>query len=147
MTEGAGNPRGARSKPRGSPTAKGFANVGTVECTGNRSNRERGLPALGLVGLGSGEGEDGTMQAEADGTQGLRDTRGGDLNFLALTKPDGERYFFLYDDEHKSEALRTLGRWASNPDLGFSWYDAATLSAKIRDMAKEAKQIVLRDER
>ena len=32
-----------------------------------------------------------------------------DINVLALVKGE-ERYIFLYDDEHKSEALRTLGR-------------------------------------
>jgi len=28
--------------------------------------------------------------------------------------------------------LRLLGRYASNPELSFSWYDAAVLSQKIR---------------
>jgi hypothetical protein len=28
--------------------------------------------------------------------------------------------------------LRTLGRFASNPELSFTWYDAAVLSQKIR---------------
>ena len=39
-----------------------------------------------------------------------------DINVLALVKGE-ERYIFLYDDERKSEALRTLGRFASNPEL------------------------------
>jgi len=54
-----------------------------------------------------------------------------DINVLALVKGE-ERYIFLFDDDNKSEALRTLGRYASNPDLSFSWYDAAVLSQKIR---------------
>jgi hypothetical protein len=30
------------------------------------------------------------------------------------------------------EALKTLGRYAANPDLSFSWYDAAVLGQKVR---------------
>ena len=54
-----------------------------------------------------------------------------DINVLALVKGK-ERYIFLYDDAHRADALRMLGRHASNPDLSFSWYDAAVLSQKIR---------------
>ena len=54
-----------------------------------------------------------------------------DINVLALVKGK-ERYIFLYDDSHRAEALRMLGRHASNPELSFTWYDAAVLSQKIR---------------
>ena len=54
-----------------------------------------------------------------------------DINVLALVKGE-ERYIFLYDDSNRAETLRTLGRYASNPDLSFTWYDAAVLSQKIR---------------
>ena len=61
-----------------------------------------------------------------------------DINVLALVKGE-ERYIFLYDDERRSEALRTLGRFASNPELSFSWYDAAVLSQRIRQTAMEQR--------
>jgi hypothetical protein len=54
-----------------------------------------------------------------------------DINVLALVK-GAERYVFLYDDSSRAETLRTLGRYASNPELSFTWYDAAVLSQKIR---------------
>ena len=54
-----------------------------------------------------------------------------DINVLALVKGK-ERYIFLYGDSQRAEALRTLGRFASNPELSFSWYDAAVLSQKVR---------------
>jgi uncharacterized protein (DUF2336 family) len=54
-----------------------------------------------------------------------------DINVLALIKGN-ERYIFLYDDSQRAEALRMLGRHASNPELSFSWYDAAVLSQRIR---------------
>jgi hypothetical protein len=58
-----------------------------------------------------------------------------DINVLALVKGE-ERYIFLFDDAHRSEALRTLGRFASNPELSFSWYDAAVLSQRLRQTAE-----------
>ena len=54
-----------------------------------------------------------------------------DINVLALVKGP-ERYIFLFDDAHRAETLRVLGRFASNPELSFTWYDAAVLSQKIR---------------
>jgi hypothetical protein len=59
-----------------------------------------------------------------------------DINVLALVK-GGERYVFLYDDASRAEALRVLGRFASNPELSFSWYDAAVLSQKIRQESQK----------
>jgi hypothetical protein len=60
-----------------------------------------------------------------------------DINVLALVK-GSERYVFLYDDESRAETLRTLGRFASNPELSFTWYDAAVLSQKIRQESQKA---------
>ncbi|MBP85103.1 MAG: hypothetical protein CMJ64_00025 [Planctomycetaceae bacterium] len=66
-----------------------------------------------------------------------------DINVLALVKGE-ERYVFLFDDDNRAEALRTLGRYASNPDLSFSWYDAAVLSQKIRQFTEQPKQSAAR---
>jgi hypothetical protein len=60
-----------------------------------------------------------------------------DINVLALVK-GAERYVFLYDDSSRAETLRTLGRFASNPELSFTWYDAAVLSQKIRQESPKA---------
>lgn len=57
-----------------------------------------------------------------------------DINVLALVKGK-ERYILLYDDTQQAEALRMLGRHAANPELSFSWYDAAVLGKKIRNEA------------
>ena len=62
-----------------------------------------------------------------------------DINVLALVKGE-ERYIFLFDDEHRSpkpcERSAALPR---NPELSFSWYDAAVLSQRIRQTAQEAR--------
>ena len=50
-----------------------------------------------------------------------------EVNVLALVKGK-ERYVFLYNDSNQTEMLRTFGRYASDPELSFSWYDAAVLS-------------------
>ena len=42
----------------------------------------------------------------------------------------------MFDEDTRAETLRTLGRYASNPELSFSWYDAAVLSQKIRKTHK-----------
>ena len=68
-----------------------------------------------------------------------------DINVLALVKGE-ERYIFLFDDERRSEALRTLGRFASNPELSFSWYDAAVLSQRIRQATQEQRALAAADE-
>ena len=60
-----------------------------------------------------------------------------DINVVALVKGE-ERYLFLFNDENKSETLRTLGRYASNSELSFSWYDAAVLSQKVRNVKKKS---------
>ena len=53
-----------------------------------------------------------------------------DINVIALVKGE-ERYVFLFNDETRAETLRTLGRYASNPDMSFSWYDAAVDTRSI----------------
>jgi hypothetical protein len=59
------------------------------------------------------------------------------MNVLALVKNE-ERYVFLYDDTSIDKLLQTLGQYASDPDLSFSWYDAAVLSQRVRKFAADA---------
>jgi hypothetical protein len=54
------------------------------------------------------------------------------VNVAALVR-GSERYIVLYPDCKRCEALRAVGRLASNPDLSFSWYDAAQLAMRIRE--------------
>lgn len=55
-----------------------------------------------------------------------------EINVLALVKGE-ERFIFLFDDDNRDETLRQLARFAADPEIDFSWYDAAMLSRKIRD--------------
>jgi hypothetical protein len=62
-----------------------------------------------------------------------------EINVLALVKGE-ERYVFLFDDDNRVETLRQIGRYAANPELSFTWYDAAVISQKIRQTAQEVQQ-------
>jgi len=46
---------------------------------------------------------------------------------------------FLYDDtlETHTQILRILEGYAADPELDFSWYDAAFLSQKVRNLAEK----------
>lgn len=59
-----------------------------------------------------------------------------DIHILGLVKGE-ERYVFIFDEARRADVMRTLGRFASNPDLSFSWYDAAKLSVKVRNLETE----------
>ncbi len=45
-----------------------------------------------------------------------------------------DRYVFLFDRESIPEIVRTLGRFAADPQLGFSWHEAALLTSRIREI-------------
>lgn len=57
-----------------------------------------------------------------------------DVNVLTLVR-GGERWIWVYDDDRKSEVLHTLGRFAADQALSFTWYDAAVVSHKMRQAA------------
>jgi hypothetical protein len=53
-------------------------------------------------------------------------------NTLILAK-GGEKYVFVYDKPTQKILRGVFGRFAANPELNFSWHDAAVLSKKIRE--------------
>ena len=63
------------------------------------------------------------------------------MNVLAIVK-ESEKYIFLYDDFSSIECLRELGKYASDPELSFTWYDAAILSQRIRKIKKERESLL-----
>lgn len=58
------------------------------------------------------------------------------VNVLALVR-DGQRYIFLYDDSSVQQVLSQLAEFAIDPELDFTWHDAATLSQRVRNLQGE----------
>ncbi|MCA9009641.1 MAG: hypothetical protein KDB01_07840 [Planctomycetaceae bacterium] len=58
------------------------------------------------------------------------------VNVLALVR-DGQRYIFLYDDSSVQRVLSQLAEFAIDPELDFTWHDAATLSQRVRNLQGE----------
>lgn len=53
---------------------------------------------------------------------------------LTVLKEGGEAYKFHYTDTTRAHVLRTLNKWAGDPELSFSWYDAAVASQRVRSV-------------
>lgn len=58
------------------------------------------------------------------------------MNVLTLLK-GSERYVFFYDEASEHEVLLEIGKSAADPELSFSWYDAAMLSQQVRRLTKK----------
>lgn len=59
------------------------------------------------------------------------------VSVVAIVK-DSERFVVLYDDESIATALQQIGKWAADKTLpGFTWYDAAAMSRKVRKLSEK----------
>lgn len=61
---------------------------------------------------------------------------GSAVNVLALVR-DEHRFVFLYDDNSIETVLATLSEYASDPELEFTWYDAAMMAQRVRALIDE----------
>lgn len=77
------------------------------------------------------------MQTEVIGNRHGGSLMSGEVNVVALVRGE-EQYIFLFDEANRTETLRTLGRYAADPELAFTWYDAAILSQRIRELMPAA---------
>jgi len=59
-----------------------------------------------------------------------------DTHLVALAK-GSERYVFHFALPQRPMLLRLLGRFASNPELSFTEYDAVVVSQKVRSISDE----------
>jgi len=60
-----------------------------------------------------------------------------DISVLAMQKGK-ERYIVIYRDRTALEAMRTLGQWASDSQLSFSWPDASLLAQRAVELNRNA---------
>jgi hypothetical protein len=68
---------------------------------------------------------------------GTPENKGRGVNVLALIKGE-ERYIFLYDKESNETLLHQMGKYAADPELSFTWYDAAVLSQRIAKLRQDS---------
>lgn len=57
--------------------------------------------------------------------------------FAIVAKMEGEVYCIIYKRSRADEALRTLGRWASDKDLSLTWAQAGTMAKRIQHQLSE----------
>ena len=60
-----------------------------------------------------------------------------ELNVLALFKGT-ERFIFVYDDESRDVLVDDLRQKAADPTVALNWFDAAVLTARVRNPAEGA---------
>jgi hypothetical protein len=58
------------------------------------------------------------------------------VNLLRF-ETDHEKYVYIFDDQNRDATLRHIAQQAANPELDLTWFDAATLSRKIRTQKVE----------
>jgi hypothetical protein len=56
---------------------------------------------------------------------------GGELNIVTLVKED-QRFVFIFDDENKERIRPEVAKFAADPKVPMSWFDAAMVLAEMR---------------
>lgn len=64
------------------------------------------------------------------------------VHTITYRKSAKEMYVFRFTKEFRAEILRTLGRFASNPELDFSWDDAGKVSQCVPTEPREINDIL-----
>jgi hypothetical protein len=59
-----------------------------------------------------------------------------EINFLVHSR-GGERYIWIYRDDQMPELQKSLGRFACNRDLSFTWSDAACVVQLAKQMQND----------
>ena len=57
------------------------------------------------------------------------------VNVVAIIRGN-EQYVILYRDGLEADVVRQLGVWASEPELEFTWFNAAKAAREIREKAR-----------
>ncbi len=66
------------------------------------------------------------------------------VNVLAMVR-DGQRYVFLYDDASVDALRAKMAEFAEDPELDFTWHDAATLSRRVRQLSGDSELLAEED--
>jgi hypothetical protein len=61
-----------------------------------------------------------------------------ELNILAMLKGN-ERYVYVYDDESRPLLIDAFRDQAADPRLSLNWFDAAVLTDRAREQARQSE--------
>lgn len=59
-----------------------------------------------------------------------------ELNIVTLVKGD-HRFLFIFDDENKERIRPEVAKFAADPKVPFSWFDAAMVISEMRKHENE----------
>jgi hypothetical protein len=62
-----------------------------------------------------------------------------EFNVLALVKGN-EHYVYVYDDDSRLSLLEEFQKQAANGDLSLTWFDAAVLTQKAHEQARNVQE-------
>lgn len=51
-----------------------------------------------------------------------------------IEREETERFYFVFPDNKLPEQLRIFGEFAENPELNFTWHDAAVMAMRAKAM-------------
>lgn len=66
-----------------------------------------------------------------------------ELNVLALLKGE-EYYVYIYDDQSRRVLMDSFRNQAADSRLTFNWFDAALLTQRVREQARQVREPWLR---
>lgn len=56
---------------------------------------------------------------------------------ITVYEAHGEKFIFVWNESTRAELLKTFGRFATRPELHFTWLDACRASMAIRNYEPE----------
>lgn len=65
---------------------------------------------------------------------------GDDINIVIILK-SGELYTWIFNHANRSDALRSMGQFASEPDLDFDWADATECCEAVSMVCEQERRI------
>ncbi len=70
----------------------------------------------------------------------VRSAADDDISVVIIVWPGGS-YAWIFDHAHRGEALCSMGRAASDPDLDFDWAAATVASEKVSMLCEQGGRI------
>jgi len=60
---------------------------------------------------------------------------------ITIVAGNGHTFMFIYRAEHRTEMMQRIGRYASRPEVPFSWQDASLVAKEVIKNVKTTRLI------